>query len=537
MESNMEPNRKAINTSDKETNIEACINKNGEDHNETQVPIRPAFSEEDYRRFVEKKSESDENRLKIGRILLLPTMLLALFVAFLEYDVYSFMGANHCGIVTVLITVATIVYFAVVMKLLGKKIKPTNILYMIALSLLALATFLSADEFMATINKYAIIALTLNLLINGFVEDGAWGILEHVKAWFEAAFGGFTKLEAPIKDFLVVRKSVITTKGKSDAMKVGIGLLISIPLLFIIITLLCSADAVFADAFENLIPDFRFSKIVSFTFIFTFVFFLVYCVSRFILSKNFRIEPTSIKRCSPIIAITVGILISIVYGAFSVIQFVYLFGKHTLPAGYTYASYAKEGVFQLMWLSIINLVIVICGIAFFEKNNLLKFLLTFISACTYLMIGSSSYRLWQYVNIYHGLTRKRIWGIWGLITVALCFVGVIIYIYRDSFKLYRFGLVTILATYISLALLKPDYLVAKVNLDVLPALIEAECDYDLLDRLGLDACPVMIKYDDEWINNRHFYEYEKYNKESVMVFDWKYLNISDLYGRFMYKPE
>ncbi len=514
-----------------ETNIQPIIETNGE----VQMPMPPVFREEDFKKFVNKNVESDETRIKMGKVFLLPTILLAMFVAFLEHDVYSFMGANHCGIITVMITAATICYFIVVMKLLDRKIKLTSILYLIALALLAFATFLSDDEFMATINKYAIVALTLNLLINGFVEDGAWGIIEHVKAWFTSIFGGLLKLDAPIKDFMLIRKNMTTTKGKSDAMKVGIGLLISIPLLIVIISLLCSADAVFADVFKNIIPDFKLSKIISFIFIMAFVFLLVYCVSRFILSKDFKIEAISIRRNSPLIAITVGILISIVYGAFSVIQFVYLFGKHTLPAGYTYASYAKEGVFQLMWLSIINLIIVISGIAFFEKNNLLKFILTFISACTYLMIGSSSYRLWQYVNICHGLTRKRIWGIWGLITVAICFVGVIIFIFRDNFRLYRFGVVTILATYISLALLKPDYIVAKVNLDILPTVIESECDYELLDSLGLDACPVMIKYDAEWVNNRHFYEYEKYNEDSVMVFNWKYLNISDLFARMMYK--
>lgn len=479
-------------------------------------------------------SEPRENRIKMGKVLLLPTLVLALFVGFLEYDTYSFLGINHCGILTLIITIGIIIYYVSVIKLMGKKIKLSSVFYMIAMFLLALATFLSDDGQIALIDKYAIVAFTINLFITSLVDDSKWGILDYIKNWFRALFGGLIMLEAPFKDFSAVKEVSFKQHDKSNFLKVLSGLAISVPLLVVIISLLCSADAVFADIFGSIIPEFRFGNLISFLFIFSYIYWMVYAALRYLMSPKFDKGTASIKKHSAITAITVAILISIVYGAFSMVQLVYLFGKHALPNGYTYASYAKEGVFQLMWLSILNLIIVLCGIAFFEKSNILKVLLTFISVCTYLMIGSSSYRLWQYVNICHGLTRKRIWGIWGLVTVSICFLGVLIFIYKDSFKLHRFGMVTIVTTYLLLAFFKPDYLVARVNLDVLPSVIASECDTELLERLGLDAYPVMKEHDSEWLERRGFFEYPRNIAEYNGDKSWKYINVSEMKARSLY---
>lgn len=489
------------------------------------------FTDEEFETMVKKNIETDENRIKMGKVLLLPSVMLAAFIAFCEYDTYSFLGIKHCGLTTLLITIAELVYVFVISKLLNRKIKATSIFYMIAIGLLAVATFLSDDGFLGSINKYAIVVLSVSLLINVFVEDGVYGILEHVSAWFKAVFGGLTMVDSPVRDLSSIKKNSKEKKvDTSNLLKVLIGIGISIPLLAVILSLLCSADAVFANLFKNFVPEFDVGSFISFMFIFSLAFFVGYGLVRYIASPRFNMPENKTKKSSAIIAITIGVLISIVYGAFSIVQFVYLFGKHALPEGYTYATYAKEGVFQLMWLSILNLVIVILGIALFEKNSILKFLLTFISACTYLMITSSSYRLWQYINLCNGLTRKRIWGIWGLLTVSICFVGVIIYIYKEDFKLYRFGLSVILATYLVLAFLKPDYIIAKANLDILPSVIESDIDTALLERLGEDAYPVMKNHDSDWVYRVGFHEYDDHCYGNTSN-KWKYINVSDMIVR------
>ena len=55
------------------------------------------------------------------------------------------------------------------------------------------------------------------------------------------------------------------------------------------------------------------------------------------------------------IAITIAAMLTLLYLVFSVIQIVYLFmGNMTLPSGYTYAKYAREGFFQLLAVSVLK---------------------------------------------------------------------------------------------------------------------------------------------------------------------------------------
>ena len=58
---------------------------------------------------------------------------------------------------------------------------------------------------------------------------------------------------------------------------------------------------------------------------------------------------------------------------FSGIQIFGLFlGKMQLPEGYTYAQYAREGFFQLLAVSILNLILVLVCLSFFRESKVLK---------------------------------------------------------------------------------------------------------------------------------------------------------------------
>ncbi|WP_353960240.1 DUF4153 domain-containing protein, partial [Klebsiella pneumoniae] len=64
-------------------------------------------------------------------------------------------------------------------------------------------------------------------------------------------------------------------------------------------------------------------------------------------------------------------------------QVIYLFGGlGTLPENYTYASYAREGFFQLVFVCILNLSMVLICKKYFRDNRILKVILTFICSCT-----------------------------------------------------------------------------------------------------------------------------------------------------------
>ena len=153
--------------------------------------------------------------------------------------------------------------------------------------------------------------------------------------------------------------------------------------------------------------------------------------------KDINEKVKDCKQLPPIIAIMSTFVITIIYVLFSYIQITYLFGeKGILPEGFTYAEYAREGFFQLLFVCILNLMIVLVGINLFKESKLLKTILCVISLCTFVMIASSAYRMILYIRFYY-LTFLRIFVLWALVVIALLMIGIIVQIFKNNFPLFR----------------------------------------------------------------------------------------------------
>ena len=123
---------------------------------------------------------------------------------------------------------------------------------------------------------------------------------------------------------------------------------------------------------------------------------------------------TDKRRYSPVIAITVNVVLLCVYLVYCGIQVIYLFMRRgALPEGYTYSSYAHEGFFQLVFVCMINIVLVLLCRKYSADNLVLKSLLCLISACTYVLIASAAYRMYLYIDAYK-LTFLRLYVLWAL---------------------------------------------------------------------------------------------------------------------------
>ena len=182
-------------------------------------------------------------------------------------------------------------------------------------------------------------------------------------------------------------------------------------------------------------------------------------------------------------------LLSLLYLLFSVIQIFGLFlGKMQLPEGYTYAQYAREGFFQLLAVSILNLILVLVCLSFFRESKVLKVIMTIMSLCTFIMIASSVMRMIIYIRYYY-LTFLRIFVLWMLAVLFVMFIGVLINIYRESFPLFRYGVVMVTVLYLALSFSHPDYIIARVNIANAPG-----ADFSYLSDLSADAAPVIIPY-------------------------------------------
>lgn len=158
------------------------------------------------------------------------------------------------------------------------------------------------------------------------------------------------------------------------------------------------------------------------------------------------------------------LLLSLVYLIFCIIQIFYLFcGIGSLPDDYTYAEYAREGYFQLLFVCLFNILLVLLCSRLFTKHWLLQALLSFICACTCLMIASSAYRMILYISAY-GLTFLRVFVLWTLSVMVLVLIGSLILIYQNRFPFVKYILAVIVVFFLLLTFSRPDAGIARYNL-------------------------------------------------------------------------
>ncbi|MBR6327150.1 MAG: DUF4173 domain-containing protein [Lachnospiraceae bacterium] len=369
--------------------------------------------------------------------------------------------------------------------------KGMHLFYAAAILLLAVSRATTMDSFLHFFDWAAMVLLTLSLLISVYTGTENESFLAQLGALVHAWVLPLIHLAVPFLDWSAFRRSKREAAGKggkkSTGMYILIGLLISVPLLAVIISLLASADLVFSRILERMIygwslPDF-FGDLVGILFFFCAAFLCIYIWMSRTAETNFRVKEITTS-WEPVIAITFNALIAVVYLLFSGIQFVYLVGHMELPGGYTYAEYAHEGFYQLLAVVILNLILVSFCKKFFGKNRALQILLLIISLCTYIMIASAGMRMILYVQAY-GFTRLRIYVLWALVALAYCMSVLTVSIFREHTKVYRLCVIFVTCWYLAFAFSHPDAWIARYNLS-----LDKRDDYLVYDT-SLDAATVI----------------------------------------------
>ena len=259
------------------------------------------------------------------------------------------------------------------------------------------------------------------------------------------------------------RSFVILRSRVASAYQEELGCLY-VTFLLIAAGLLSSADAVFRKMTVDFMNWIRPGNVFNIVVRVTFLFFTSYALTSYLCKRSIPEEVKDRRKGEPVLAITIMSLLSLLYLLFSGIQIFGLFlGKMQLPEGYTYAQYAREGFFQLLAVSILNLILVLVCLSFFRESKVLKVIMTIMSLCTFIMIASSVMRMIIYIRYYY-LTFLRIFVLWMLAVLFVMFIGVLINIYRESFRLFRYGVVMVTVLYLALSFSHPDYIIARVNI-------------------------------------------------------------------------
>ncbi len=379
--------------------------------------------------------------------------------------------------------------------------------YYIAAFLIAVSVALTAKQTMQFFSTIAIVLLLEVAFLELLFSDTEKGrrFEERCKELFLLPFTAIANCMSGLIDgFGFLRKMKFFRNEK--VRHVLLGVLIAIPLLIVVFALLTSADMIFSSWTETAMDYIFFSSNPYLACLLTIVIYVVAygimaAASRMMAPKQAGAQTAIVqgvagelqekKGNNALTAITVTLLLTLVYLLFCGIQLYFLFGggKVSLPDGFTYAEYARQGFFQLLAVTILNVVILMFCRKAAGESIVLRVVLTVFSVCTYVMIASAAMRMLLYVDAY-SLSFLRILVLWFLALNTLLVTGIILAIYRAGFPLFRYFVAVSAVCYIVLAYANVDYIIASYNTKSQEKMEKIDIDY--LTTLSSDAAPVLL---------------------------------------------
>lgn len=394
-----------------------------------------------------------------------------------------FVNAYALGLNAALLAAAMAAATLLALGKLGLRERKRDIFWSVSLVLLGLSIAWTANYMTQNVSFLGMFIAELLWLMNAFADILSWRFGRVVSGGFRLVGRIITHLGEPFRHLAALRRG-----GKQTTRSVLLGIVIAVPLLWIVVSLLASADAAFGALIERIFGVWSVSKTVRTVIravFYTLIPALVFYSALAAQTERSDFPAKEKRRASALVAITFTGALAVVYAVFCGIQIAVLFAGDVsaLPEGMTYAEYAREGFFQLLLVSGINVVLIITAQRRFVSSKALRALLVFLTVCTYLMEASSAMRMMLYVNAY-GLTYLRLLVLWFLSLLALILGAAVYTVFHENFRLFRFTLIVCMALWLVFAFARPDAIAARYNLakhgldDTTEAEIAYECSSD-----------------------------------------------------------
>ena len=409
--------------------------------------------------------------------------------------------------------------------------------------MLACTFFLYANEFFHLINFVLVLFL--------FVVQTMLLTERHQSKWYTLGFVGDlleTVLVYTLKyarlPFVMAKEWI---KARVDREKYGImmkvlaGIGISLPILLVVLGLLSHADQVFSyflTEIPSMLFDWDSAEALFRLFLIGVLSFLFFGYLYTLIGPREATVALPVKEAEEkkivwdgIILVTLLTIINVVYAVFVFIQISYLFSgqESMLPAGMTYAEYAKNGFQELVTVTVINFIILLSTMHLVSRAKpllyrLVQILLSFLTLCTSFMLFSAYFRLSLYEEAY-GYTHTRLLAHAFMIFLFVLFVIALLKIWRNRFSLIQYYVVVALIFYVVLNYVNMDAMIAKNNLNRYYA--TGYIDIEYLSRLSYDAVPVMMELTKDQSVAESLQYQLKYKREDVQEEkSWQSFNLS-----------
>lgn len=269
--------------------------------------------------------------------------------------------------------------------------------------------------------------------------------------------------------------------------------------------LFASADALFAEWADALVPDLALESFVLRGFIGVAVAGVVLAAAYLALNPPHVDPPDGEARpvTRPFEWLAPVLVVDAVFAAFLVAQATVIFGGHGYlrrTTGLTYAEYVHEGFGQLTVATALTLLVIWAAARKAPRTTTrdrvrLRAALGVLCAQTLVVVGSALYRMHLYQEAY-GFTELRLLvdvfeGWLGLLVVAVMVGGLTL---RAAW-LPRFALLSGASLIVALAAINPDAWIAQRNVDRYEQ--TGKLDWSYLRGLSDDAVPVLATLPDD----------------------------------------
>ncbi len=364
--------------------------------------------------------------------------------------------------------------------------------------------FIRASLFMAFVN---ILLITYLLLLVARLAQRPGTTLSQFTVSHYFNFIGRLPTRFLQEFFLVIQNAASSRNNrttKSSYLPVLRGVLISLPILFVFLLLLSSADLVFKKYIGSIFdlsinPEtfVRWGLIGFVTSLFTGAY-------AFIFMPSSRPEAISVPKQK---VFTIGTTestiilgsVAVLFFVFVMVQLAYLFGgsEHIASTGYTYAQYARKGFFELIVVAAISFLLIWTIKKSTKFQTLMQSMifnwLSGILAVEVMIIMLSAHRRLNLYEEAYGFTTLRLWSHLFILWLAAAFILLLVHIVHkkseNQFVLQLF--ISALCFFALINLINPDNFIARQNIDRFTTTGKLDTYY--LGGLSEDATPAVAK--------------------------------------------
>ncbi len=390
-----------------------------------------------------------------------------LFVFILAiWNVILFYGKSY-GISVLLFIIPLLILIYIVLKKNNKIKNKYGLLFMIPIILLSSTYFIFDSSVFKELNFLAIIILFILMYI--FTIRPNYNLFSLIKESFELLFEPLLLIGDYFE--LVINKISKKLKIGVKSKKIIKSILICTPVVIIVLALLSSADMIFDKIFTNTFNKFFNlfdSSIIGKFILFIVIFFLIGDTLLYLIKKYPKKDELTTKK-ELLDVSTIKILmttLNIIYLIFDFIQIKSLIFHYGLDS-INYAEYARQGFFELMIVSIINISVLLLARnskSSKKDHKYINIMSVFMVFLTLIIIVSSFLRMNLYEQAY-GYTTLRLFVYISLITEIILLIPTILYIFKENFNVLKYYLIIILSVYTIINFINIDYIIARRNVN------------------------------------------------------------------------